>query len=189
MPAKLLILASGSGSNAENLFHFFKKGTPVEVTAFATNNPTAGVIERAKRLGLPCPVFNRDAFRSAVEFAAFIAPFQPDYIILAGFLWKIPEHLIRRFPDRIINIHPSLLPAFGGKGMYGAHVHEAVLAAGETQSGITIHLVNEQYDEGRILFQASCEVLPTDTPETLAGRIHELEYRYFPQVIADFVTG
>lgn len=187
MTAKLLILASGSGSNAENLFHFFKESPQVEVTAFATNNPTAGVIERAQRLGIPCPVFTRDTFWSGEDFAAFIAPFHPDYIVLAGFLWKIPDHLIHRFPERIINIHPSLLPAFGGKGMYGAHVHTAVLAAGETQSGITIHLVNEHYDEGRILFQASCEVLPTDTPETLASRIHELEYRYFPQVIADFV--
>ena len=147
------------------------------------NNPQAGVLQRAKRLEIPSLVFNRQAFYNSEVILNILKNYQPDLIVLAGFLWKVPPYLTETNPDKIINIHPSLLPKYGGKGMYGIRVHQAVIDHHETESGITIHYVNEHYDEGNIIFQAKTTVLPTDTPETLAEKIHSLEYQYFPKTI------
>ena len=167
---KIVVFASGSGSNAERIATYFSEKGSAQVSLILCNNLQAGVLERAKRLDIPSLVFNRQAQ-------------QPELIVLAGFLWKVPENLITAYPNRILNIHPSLLPKYGGKGMYGDRVHQAVVANGETESGITIHYVNEHYDEGNILFQAKTQVLPTDTADTLAEKIHLLEYEHFPKVI------
>lgn len=183
---RIIIFASGSGSNAENLVHFFKN-SEVKVSAIFCNKPDAGVISRAARLGVPCEVFTAASFRES-SFLELLKKYQPDFIILAGFLLKVPTYLISSFPNRILNLHPALLPSYGGKGMYGHHVHEAVIANREPHSGITIHLVNENYDEGRILFQAMCEVTSADTPDSLATKIHALEHCHFPQIISDYIS-
>ena len=184
---RIAIFASGSGTNAERIISYFQKHEIFEVTIVLSNKSDAYVLERAKRLKVNTHVFNRDTFNNSNEIPELLAELNVDLVVLAGFLWLIPSNLIRSFPDRIINIHPALLPQYGGKGMYGRHVHEAVIANGEKESGISIHLVNEVYDEGRIIFQEKCEVKPGDSPETLAQRIHELEYQYFPRVIEDFL--
>ena len=177
------ILASGSGTNAEKIMEHFEGSDIARVVLVASDNPGAGVLDRARRRGVPTAVFSR------AEFAAGDAPLAAlhgagvDYLVLAGFLRLVPINIIEAFPGRIVNIHPALLPAYGGRGMYGARVHEAVVAAGETRSGITIHRVNERYDEGAIIAQFSCPVTPDDTPDTLAGKIHALEHRHFPEVI------
>ncbi|MEO9482853.1 MAG: phosphoribosylglycinamide formyltransferase [Ekhidna sp.] len=182
----LTILASGSGSNAENIAKHFAKHPQIQVTKILSNKSEAFVHERAKKLNVPSATFSREEFKNS----SFIDEFQKtDFIILAGFLWLIPEYLIQAFPNRIINIHPALLPNFGGKGMYGNNVHKAVVASGEKQSGITIHLVNEEYDEGEILFQAKCEVAKEDTAEDLAKKIHALEYEHFPRVIEEYIQS
>lgn len=180
---KIVIFASGSGSNAENIVNYFKGSDAVEVTMILTNNSSAGVIERGKRLDIPVVVFSRNNFTQSETVIRLLKNNETDWIILAGFLWLVPESLIRAFPDRIINIHPALLPRYGGKGMWGHHVHEAVVRNGETESGISIHYVNEHYDEGKIIFQAKCEVSPSDTADSVAQKVHELEYRHFPEVI------
>ena len=184
--SRLAIFASGSGSNAENLIHFFANSSNISITRIFCNNANAGVIQRAEKLGVPVTVFSRDDFYNSQKVLNQLIEDKTEVIILAGFLWLIPQNLIAQFPSKIINIHPALLPNYGGKGMYGARVHEAVIANGETQSGITIHLVDEIYDNGKILFQATCEIIPEDTAETLAQKIHALEYEYFPKVIAEF---
>jgi len=182
------IFASGSGTNAEKIMEFFEHDPDIEVRSVFCNKPDAYVLERAKKFGVSTEVFDKKELESPF-FCKKLDFHQTDFIVLAGFLLKIPDHVIRAFPDRIINIHPSLLPRHGGKGMYGQRVHQAVLAAGETQSGITIHLVNEHYDEGRILSQQSCEVLPNDTPDTLADRIHALEHYWFPRIVNEYVRS
>lgn len=182
----LTILASGSGSNAENIANFFAGHPNIRVKEILSNKSDAFVHERARNLSIPSSTFSREQFRDP----SFIEHFaETDYIILAGFLWLIPKYMIKAFPNRIINIHPALLPKFGGKGMYGSHVHEAVIASGEEESGITIHLVNEEYDKGKTLFQARCSVEPTDTSEDLAKKIHTLEYEHFPAVIEDYIRS
>ncbi|MEY3966394.1 MAG: hypothetical protein RL263_1563 [Bacteroidota bacterium] len=175
---KVVIFASGSGSNAENLIqlHHHKY---YSVEAIYCNNEFAGVIERATRLNIPLKLFNRNEWDVVINQLKDI---KPDLIVLAGFLWMIPADFIRNF-SRIINIHPSLLPKFGGKGMYGMNVHRAVIDNEEKESGITIHLVNEHYDEGEVLFQAAIEIENGETPESLANKIHQLEYQYFPEII------
>jgi phosphoribosylglycinamide formyltransferase-1 len=178
----LVILASGSGSNAENIVRFFQSRENVQIPLILSNRDDAHVHTRAKNLGIPSETFTREEFRSE-GFVEKLQKTGADLIILAGFLWLVPPSLIRAFPNRIINIHPALLPKYGGKGMYGEYVHQAVIANREKESGITIHYVNENYDEGNIIFQAKCPVLPDDTPESLAARVHELEYEYFPWVI------
>ncbi len=182
----LAILASGSGSNAENITKYFDTHPNIQVKEILSNKPDAFVHERARKLDIPSSTFTRDQFRDS----SFIKRLEDiDYIILAGFLWLIPQFLVKSFPNRIINIHPSLLPKFGGKGMYGDHVHKAVIEAGEKESGITIHLVNEEYDKGKILFQAKCEVEPSDTPDSLASKIHSLEYTHFPKTIESYIVA
>ncbi len=185
----IVLLASGDGTNAENIIRYFAQSRDIRVVEVLTNNPGAGVIERAKNLGTPVRIFTNADFASPQALIRHLGKLQTDLIVLAGFLRKIPTALIRRFPDKMINLHPALLPEFGGKGMYGLRVHEAVIATGKEKSGITIHFVNEKYDDGKIIFQAEMEVLETDTAESLADKIHQLEYKYFPQVIKDILSG
>jgi len=179
----IVIFASGNGTNAENIIRYFRRSNTVYITEVLTNNSRAGVIERAKRMEIPVRVFTREDFSSPDKLARHLLEIKTDLIVLAGFLWKIPSAFVRQFPEKIINLHPALLPAFGGKGMYGIHVHEAVIASGRQKSGISIHYVDENYDKGKIIFQAETEVLEADTAESLAEKIHQLEYRYFPGII------
>ncbi len=180
---RIVIFASGSGTNAENLIKFFHNRDNASVIQVLTNNPHAKVLERAKNLNVSALSFNRVAFSKTDDVLNILKAAQPDLIILAGFLWKFPEHILQHFPNKVINIHPALLPKYGGKGMYGMHVHEAVVANNETETGITIHYVNENYDEGAIIFQAKCSVESSDTAEAVAAKIHELEMEHFPKVV------
>ena len=180
---KIAIFASGSGSNAENIIQYFAQKPQFCVKSVFCNVPDAYVLERAKKYRIPTFVFNREEFRNPDKVFRQLQEQEIDFIVLAGFLWLMPSFITAAWPNKIVNIHPALLPAYGGKGMYGHHVHEAAIAAGEKESGITIHYVNDHYDQGAIIFQAKCPVLPTDTPDDLAARIHELEYRYFPEII------
>ena len=179
---RIVILASGSGTNAENIIKYFKGSNQITVTEVLSNKKDAKVLERANRLKVSCRSFNRDQLNNSENVLSILKE-NADYVILAGFLWKIPSEIINAFPNRIINIHPALLPKYGGKGMYGMHVHNAVIENNETVSGITIHFVNENYDEGAIIFQKSIDVLPNDTAEDVAQKIHILEYEYFPRII------
>jgi phosphoribosylglycinamide formyltransferase-1 len=189
MSKKIVLFASGSGTNAENIIRYFQHSTAVDVVGVYTNKPKAGVIARAEKLGVPVRVFDKPTFNDTTDIQEELKNLSVNLVVLAGFLWKIPDALIRDFPGKIVNVHPALLPKFGGKGMYGIHVHRAVLDAGESKSGITIHLVNEQYDEGQIVFQKDIPVRNDDTPETLASRIHELEYNYYPAVIEQMLKS
>ena len=184
---KIAIFASGSGSNAENIIQYFAQKPQFCVKSVFCNVPDAYVLERANKYRIPSFVFNREEFRNPDKVFRQLQEQEIDFIVLAGFLWLMPSFITAAWPNKIVNIHPALLPAYGGKGMYGHHVHEAVIAAGEKESGITIHYVNDHYDQGAIIFQAKCPVLPTDTPDDLAARVHELEYRYFPQIIAETI--
>ena len=184
---KIAIFASGSGSNAENIIQYFAQKPQFCVKSVFCNVPDAYVLERAKKYRIPSFVFNREEFRNPDKVFRQLQEQEIDFIVLAGFLWLMPSFITAAWPNKIVNIHPALLPAYGGKGMYGHHVHEAVIAAGEKESGITIHYVNDHYDQGAIIFQAKCPVLPTDTPDDLAARVHELEYRCFPQIIAETI--
>ena len=180
----IAIFASGSGTNAEAIMEHFAASTTARVALLLSNRADAFALKRAERFGVPTAVFSREEFRDPEgAVARLLKEHHIEFIVLAGFLWLVPDYLTARYAGRIVNIHPALLPKFGGKGMYGHHVHEAVLAAGETQSGITIHLVNERYDSGDILFQATVPVSPDDTPDSLAEKIHTLEHRHFPTVI------
>lgn len=179
---KLAIFASGSGSNAENIINYFSTRNSVRIVKVFSNNKHAKVFDRCKRLLVPYSLFSKDDFYASESFIMQLKN-DVDYIILAGFLWKVPANLINAFPNKIINIHPSLLPKYGGKGMFGMHVHNAVKKNNEIESGITIHFVNENYDEGAIIFQATIPISPTDSPEDIAHKIHLLEYEHFPTVI------
>lgn len=180
---RIVIFASGSGTNAENLIKFFHNRENASVIQVLTNNPHAKVIERCNLLKISCLSFNKIAFYSANHVLDILKNIKPDLIILAGFLWKFPESILNEFPNKVINVHPALLPKYGGKGMYGMHVHEAVVANKEAETGITIHYVNEHYDEGAIIFQAKCTVDDSDTANDVASKIHELEMEYFPKVV------
>lgn len=186
---KIAIFASGSGSNAENITRYFFSSETINVALVLSNKPTAGVHERIKRLGVPSFSFTREEFSSGEKIVAILSEYSIDLIVLAGFMSKISHSLLKAYPNRIINIHPALLPKFGGKGMYGIHVHEAVIASTEPKSGITIHYINEHYDEGEVIFQASCPVYSTDTPEILAERVHSLEYKHYPEVIKKLLSA
>ena len=179
----ILIFASGSGTNAEQIIRHFSPINDVKVAGVYTNNPSAFVIERAKELDIPTFVFSREQLNDPNALLAELKGKTPNLIVLAGFFWKIPPHIVEAFPDKIINIHPSLLPKFGGKGMFGRHVHQAVIDAKEVESGISIHFVNSQYDEGAIIFQAKTTVAPQETPESLAQKSHKLEHQHFPEQI------
>ena len=179
---RIAILASGSGTNAENIIKYFKDNTLISVVKVLSNKKDAKVLERAERLNINCMNFSRADFFTSDKILKFLKE-NVDFIVLAGFLWKIPDNIIEAFPNKIINIHPALLPKYGGKGMYGMYVHEAVVKNKESESGITIHYVNENYDEGAIIFQAKCEVKASDTAEDVATKIHELEMEHFPKVV------
>lgn len=180
---RIVIFASGSGTNAENLIKFFQNSSKANVVQVLTNNPHAKVLDRCKTLSVSALSFNKIALTNTNDVLNILKASNPDLIVLAGFLWKFPEFILNEFPNKVINVHPALLPKFGGKGMYGMHVHNAVVAQKETETGITIHYVNEHYDEGTIIFQAKCNVLPTDTAEDVAAKIHELEMEHFPKVV------
>lgn len=180
---RIAIFASGNGSNAENIAGYFQKSSKARVEAFYCNNPKAMVIQRAAKLNIPLVLFDREMFYSGDAVLRDLRIRETDLIVLAGFLWLVPGNLTRAFSGRIVNIHPALLPKFGGKGMYGMAVHEAVIEAGEKESGITIHLIDEVYDRGKILLQVKCPVMPGDTPETLAEMVHQLEYEHYPKAI------
>ena len=184
----IAIFASGSGSNAERIVEYFADSGRINVKLFLCNNPEAGVIQRAERLRIPLVMFDRPAFKSG-EVVKILQKNQIDWVILAGFLWLVPKNMVEAFPNKIINIHPALLPKYGGKGMYGHFVHEAVVENKEAESGITIHFVNEHYDEGGVIFQASFPVLPTDSPEDVARKGQVLEHKYFPEVIDRVISS
>lgn len=184
---RIAILASGSGTNAQRLIEHFRGHKKAKVVLVGCDRPGAGVLQRAWTLGVPSYLFNAAMLRDGTLQREFQAQ-HVGLIVLAGFMRLVPAEMVQAFADRIVNIHPSLLPEFGGKGMFGEHVHKAVLAAGRTKSGMTIHLVNERFDEGEHLLQAECAVLPNDTPESLAARIHELEHTHYPTAIEDLVN-
>lgn len=185
---KLVLFASGSGSNVERIAAHFAEDARVAISGVLCNNTKAGVIDRCRRLGLPLYCFNRPAFDPPEGLLALLAGLEPDLIVLAGFLWKIPDAMVEAYPERIVNIHPALLPKYGGKGMYGMNVHRAVVENKEPETGITIHFVNEAYDEGAVIFQARTAVTPELTPEDVASKVHELEYAHFPRVIEELLN-
>ncbi len=179
---RIVILASGEGTNTQHLIDHFR-GTEVTISLVISNNPDANVLRRAKKEGIPTLLTDKKSFYSGETVLKRLRDEKPDLIVCAGFLWKVPDSILLAFPDKIINIHPALLPKFGGKGMYGLNVHKAVIDSKEKESGITIHHLNGHYDEGAIIFQATCEVKTGDTPEILAQKVKELEHRHFPKII------
>jgi phosphoribosylglycinamide formyltransferase-1 len=181
------IFASGNGSNAEQVVRYFKNHPNVKVNLILSNRTDAYVLQRAKNLGVDSMIFSKRDLYETDKVLQMLKINKIGWIVLAGFLWKIPHVIIQDYRERIINIHPALLPDFGGKGMYGMHVHEAVIKSGKKISGITIHLVDEIYDNGKIIFQAQCDVEGSDTPESLANKIHKLEHEFFPKVIENLL--
>jgi phosphoribosylglycinamide formyltransferase-1 len=186
---KIALFASGSGTNVENIARYFKNHPTIEVALVLSNKNDAFVLERAKKLGIPNLVFNRQQFYESNHVVKLLFDYDIDLVVLAGFLWLIPASLIDAFPRKILNIHPALLPKYGGKGMYGGKVHQAVVDNYEKESGITIHFVNDKYDDGEILFQAKCPVINSDTPQTVAEKVHALEYEHFPKVIEKYLLA
>ncbi len=186
---QIAIFASGSGSNAQQIAEYFARHDQIRVGLILTNNHKAGVIDRARQLDIPVIVFTREQFYGSESVVAQLQFFNIGFVVLAGFLWLVPENLIAAYPGRIVNIHPALLPAYGGKGMYGMKVHEAVVAAGEKASGITIHLIDNEYDRGQTVFQAQCSVTPDDTPADVARKVQALEHEHFPAVIERLVLN
>lgn len=184
---KIAVFASGSGSNAQNIIEFFQKDPAASVVLVLSNNPNAYVLQRAKLLGVDSIVFDKAQLSDPLDVLRQLTNHKVDFIVLAGFLWKFPEHIIKKFEQKVVNIHPALLPNFGGKGMYGMHVHKAVVEAKVKETGITIHHVNAHYDEGAIIFQAKCPVFSDDTAEDVAEKIHKLEMEHFPTVIRDLL--
>ena len=183
----IAIFASGSGTNAQKLMEYFSTNKTAKVKIVLSNKADAYVLERAKNFSVPTFVFDRDDLYHSGKVLRILLENDIHFIVLAGFLWLVPEEILSHYPGRIVNIHPALLPDYGGKGMYGDRVHKAVLENQEKESGISIHFVNERYDEGDIIFQAKCEVKPDDTPEVLAARIHKLEHKYYPLVVEKLI--
>lgn len=182
------IFASGEGTNAENLFQYFANDSRIKIKLVVTNKDTAGVIARAEKYKKNVQLISKSSLENYSEkFIEFLKVEKIDLIILAGFLVKIPDSFIKAFPNKIINIHPSLLPKYGGKGMHGSHVHEAVIANKETESGITVHYVNEEYDKGEIILQAKCTVEPNETPDSLSKKIRALEFEFLPKAVETFL--
>jgi len=186
--SKIAIFASGNGTNAENIIKHFKDKKNININLILTNKKNAFVIERARKYNIDVKIFEKDEFYKKNDIINLLKKRAITNIVLAGFLWLIPNNLIKAFPNKILNIHPALLPKYGGKGMYGMNVHKAIIENKEKESGISIHLVNEKYDEGKIIFQVKCKINDTDTPESLAHKIHKLEYEHFPKVIEDWVS-
>lgn len=179
----IAIFASGNGTNAQCIAEYFSNKKHGRVALILSNNKNSFVLKRAENLGIPAYVFNRDEFYKSEKILDILNDNDIELNVLAGFLWLIPDYLLKAYPDRIVNIHPALLPKYGGKGMYGARVHETIIASGDKETGITIHLVNEKYDEGKIIFQDKISILTDDTPDTIAQKVHKLEYKHYPQII------
>ena len=186
---KIAVFASGTGSNAVNLANYFSAKGDAEVVLLVSNNSDAPVLEKMAHLGIATEALTKEQFEDVAYMLSLLSKYDISFIILAGFLKMIPEYLVAAYEKRIINIHPALLPKYGGKGMYGMRVHEAVVAAGDSVSGITIHYVNPHYDEGEIIFQATCSVFPDDTPKDVAEKVHELEYKHFPEVVEKILAS
>lgn len=184
---RIAIFASGSGTNAQKIIEYFSTSKEIFVDSLWSNNENAYALIRAEKLGIETFTFDRDEFYHSNDILDKLYDHRIDMIVLAGFLWLVPKNLTELFT--VINIHPALLPKYGGNGMYGLNVHKAVLASKDKESGITIHQVNQDYDKGRIIFQATCPIMPGDTPETLASRIHELEYLHYPRVIEELLMA
>lgn len=182
-PIRIAIFASGNGSNAEEIIRRFKNHPGITVSLLLSNNPNAYALQRAANHGIATKTFDRTMYRETEQVLSWLQEAQITHIVLAGFLWLIPSYILESYEGHIINIHPSLLPKHGGKGMYGQKVHEAVKLSGDLESGITIHLVDAKYDEGKVLFQVSCPIAQEDSPEDIAAKIHKLEYHHFPEVI------
>lgn len=187
MKKNIAIFASGSGTNAENIIRYFEENDLIGVSLVLSNRSDAYVLERANRLQVPSEVFLKEDWVSGERILALLREYRIDFIVLAGFLLRVPELILHAYPNKIINIHPALLPKYGGKGMYGDRVHEAVVAAGDRESGITIHYINEHYDEGDTIFQAKCVVLPEDNYKDVAEKVHSLEYKHYPLLIEKVV--
>ena len=185
---KILLFASGTGSNVENIIHHFKNHHDIIVVGIYTNNPNAKVLDKAKNHNIPTLIFDREQLTDGFVLDK-IAELKPDLIVLSGFLWKMPEEIVFAYPNKIINIHPALLPKYGGKGMYGIKVHQTVLENKEKETGITIHYVNEHYDEGEFIFQQKVAIEDCKTPEDVANKIHELEHMHFPIIIEKLLTS
>jgi phosphoribosylglycinamide formyltransferase 1 len=185
----IAIFASGTGSNAEKIIMHFTGHPKIKVQLVVSNKPDAGVLTVARNHNIPSLIIEKEKFFRGDHYVQELRKWKIDFIVLAGFLWKVPAGLIAAYRGRIINIHPALLPAYGGKGMYGQIVHQAVIAAGEKESGITIHYVDEHYDHGDVIFQARCELAPNETPDTLAAKIHQLEHTHYPAVIEELASG
>ncbi|WP_240409922.1 phosphoribosylglycinamide formyltransferase [Flavisolibacter nicotianae] len=186
---RLAVFASGAGSNAQKLIDYFKTSPFATVALIVCNKAGAGVLSIAEKEGIPSLLIEKEQFFRGNAYLPQLQEAGIDFLVLAGFLWKIPQVLISAYPKRMVNIHPALLPKFGGKGMYGQYVHEAVLQAGEMETGITIHYVDEHYDNGDIIFQTACPVLDGDTPEVVANRIHQLEHLHYPRVVEEVVRN
>lgn len=186
---KIAIFASGSGSNAQNIADYFKNHEKIEVSCVLTNKPDAYVLKRFENTDIETFIFNRADFYETENVLNYLDSKEIDFIVLAGFLWLVPPYLTTKYKRKIINIHPALLPKHGGKGMYGMNVHKAVVEAGDKESGISVHYVNEKYDEGNLIFQAKCLVDETDVPEAVAQKVHALEYEHFPRIIEEILLS
>jgi len=189
MAKNIAIFASGNGSNAENIYRFFQKSSDISVVLICSNNKEAYVVKRAEKLQIPLFLFTKQGFENFFELKKVLEAKEVDFIILAGFLLKIPKKILEHYPDKIINIHPALLPKYGGKGMYGNIVHKAVLENKEVESGITIHFVNSEYDDGEIIFKAKCKVKKNDSVESLVKKVQKLERDFFPKIIEGVIKN
>ncbi len=189
MSKNIAIFASGTGSNAKKIVDHFKHREGINVSLIVSNNPSAKVLEMAGNEGVPTLVISRHSFYEKNNILKIFNEYFIDYVVLAGFLWLVPTYLVKAYENRMVNIHPALLPKFGGKGMYGMNVHNAVKEAGEKESGITIHYVNEQYDDGDIVFQKTCGLSVDDTSHTIAKKVQILEHRYFPIIVENLVSN
>ncbi len=189
MPKNIVIFASGTGSNAKKIVDHFKHHAGINVSLIVSNNPSAKVLEMAANEGIPTHVITRDSFYQKQDILKIFNEYSIDYVVLAGFLWLVPKYLVNAYLNRMVNIHPALLPKYGGKGMYGMNVHRAVKEAGEKTSGITIHFVNEQYDDGDIVFQKECQLSGKDAPEAIAEKVLRLEHRYYPTIVENLVNN
>jgi len=187
MSYRVAVFASGNGTNAESLFEYFDNHPSIKVVILLSNNPQARALERAKRWNIPTMTFDKDDLLNKSKVLNTLKSYDIDWIALAGFVWLLPSSIVLKYTNKIVNLHPALLPKFGGKGMYGENVHEAILKAAEEESGITIHLVNEEYDKGSILFQATCEIEPNETVDSLTNKIHKLEYMHFPPTVEGLI--
>ena len=186
---KIAIFASGSGSNTQSIIEYFQQKENIEIALIMCNKSNAFVVQRAQKLGVKYIVFNSETFKNNLGFLDILNKYEVNWIVLAGFLMKIPEYIIEDFQGKIINIHPALLPKYGGKGMYGMNVHRSVIENNETESGISIHYVNKNYDEGKMIFQASCAINAGDSPEDLANKIRLLEHQHYPKVIEETIKN